>query len=86
MVFAAVKQLREALSVLMLCAPVFIFTSGSTALLGRNTLWFIDLTVATYCTIFNYTFLSLCHFFREEMDKTQIYLKSAILEWYENGN
>ena len=26
---------KEALSVLMLCAPVFIFTSGSSALLGR---------------------------------------------------
>ena len=26
---------KEALSVLMLCAPVFIFTSGSSALLGH---------------------------------------------------
>ena len=26
---------KEALSVLMLCAPVFIFTSSSSALLGR---------------------------------------------------
>ena len=28
-------KVKEALSVLMLCAPVFIFTSGSSALLGR---------------------------------------------------
>ena len=28
-------HIKEALSVLMLCAPVFIFTSGSSALLGR---------------------------------------------------
>ena len=27
---------KEALSVLMLCAPVFIFTSGSSALSGRS--------------------------------------------------
>ena len=27
-------QTKEALSVLMLCTPVFIFTSGSSALLG----------------------------------------------------
>ena len=28
-------KVKEALLVLMLCAPVFIFTSGSSALLGR---------------------------------------------------
>ena len=49
-------QLKR-LSQYMLCAPVFIFTSGST-------LWFIDLTVAT-CHI-QYTFLSLCQCFSRE--------------------
>ena len=28
------QKIKEALSVLILCAPVFIFTSGSSALLG----------------------------------------------------
>ena len=46
------------LSVLMLCAPVFIFTSGNS--FTSPTLWFIDLTVAT-CHI-QYTLLSLCQF------------------------
>ena len=47
---------KEVLSVLMLCAPVFIFTSGSSALLGRQRqLWLIDLTVAT-CRIQVYAF------------------------------
>ena len=41
----------------MLCAPVFILTSGSSALLGHLVLWFIDLTAT--CHI-QYTFLSLC--------------------------
>ena len=30
-----IVSFKEALTVLMLCAPVFIFTSGSSALLGR---------------------------------------------------
>ena len=51
----------------MLCALVFIFTSGSSALLERPMLWFIDLTVAT-CYI-QYTFLSLCQFFSRENEK-----------------
>ena len=45
----------------MLCTPVFIFTSGSSALFRVPTLWFMDLTVAT-CHI-QYTFLSLGRFF-----------------------
>ena len=66
--------LKKALSVLMLCAPVFIFTSGSM-------LWFIDLTVAT-CHI-QYTFLSLCQFFHEQTDKTRKYYDtiSVIRKW-----
>ena len=48
------KVLISSLSIIMLCAPVFIFTSSSPALLGHPTLWFIDLTVTT-CHI-QYTF------------------------------
>ena len=53
--------LLKKLSVLMLCAPVFIWAP---------TLWFIDLIVAT-CHI-QYIFLSLCKFFHEKTDKTKI--------------
>ena len=52
------------------------------------TLWFIDLTVATYHMHLQCTFLSLwvyANFFHEETDKTRKYLKSAIFVWYENG-
>ena len=70
-------HLKVALSVLMLCTPVFIFTSGSSALLGR---WFIALTVAT-CHIQS-TFLSWCQFiFHQKTDKTRKYSKSAIFVW-----
>ena len=58
----------------MLCVPVFIFTSSSSALLGRL-LWFIDLTVAT-CHI-QYTFLSLCQFFSQENGQNTKILKVA---------
>ena len=56
----------DSLNILMLYAPVFIFTS-----FRAPTLWFIDLTV-TNCHI-QYTFLSLCHFFYEKTDKTRKY-------------
>ena len=59
---------KEALSVLMLCTPVFI--------LRVPMLWFIDMTVTT-CHI-QYTFLSLRQFVSRETDKTQKYQKSAI--------
>ena len=52
-----IRHVKDALSVLILCAPVFMFTSGSSALLGLS----IDLTFAA-CHI-QYTFLSLCQFF-----------------------
>ena len=51
------KSLKKTLPVLMLSAPVFIFTSGSFV---RTPTWFIDLTVAT-CHV-QYTFLSLYQF------------------------
>ena len=64
------KFCPEVLSVLMLCAPVFIFTYGSSALLGRPTLWFIDPTVAILA-IFNTLFWIYGNFSHEKMDKTR---------------
>ena len=52
---------KEALSVLMLCAPVFIFYIRQLSSFRMPTLWFADLTVTT-CHI-QYTFLSLCCLF-----------------------
>ena len=53
--------LLKKLSVLMLCAPAFIFTSGTANSSFRvPTLWFIDLTVPT--VHIQDTFLSLCRF------------------------
>ena len=46
-------------------------------------LWFIDLTATTWHI--QYFFLSLWGFLHEKMDKTGIYSKSAIFEWYENS-
>ena len=65
------RNFKEVLSVLLLCAPVLIFTSGSSAGSFRvPMLWFIDLTVAT-CHI-QYALLSLCQFFHKKTDKTQL--------------
>ena len=68
----------------MLCAPVFIFTSGSSALLGRPrcglSIWL------SLLAIFNTLFLSLRRFFfHEKTEKTRKYSKADIFEWYENG-
>ena len=64
----------------MLCAPVFIFTSGSSALLGRPrcglSMWL------SLLAIFNTLFWVYANFFHEKMDKIR---KSAIFAWYENG-
>ena len=67
--------LKEALSVLMLCAPVFIIIYIRQLNPFRPpTLWFINLAVAT-CHI-QYTFLSLCQFFlRENGEKNTKILK-----------
>ena len=69
----------------MLCTPVFIFTSVSLAVLGHSpTLWFTDLTVATY-VIFNTLFWVYVNFVHKKMDKTQKYLKCTVFVWYDNG-
>ena len=53
----------------MLCAPVFIFTPGSSKATSH----------------IQYTFLSLCQFVPEKTDKTREYSKSTIFVSYENG-
>ena len=77
------KASRNYLSVLMLCAPVFIFTSGSSALLGRPrcglSIWL------SLLAIFNTLFWVYVNLFHEKTDKTWKYSKSAIFVWYENG-
>ena len=67
----------------MLCAPVFIFTSSSSALLGRP-LCAISIWLSLLA-IFNALFWVYASCFQEKTDKTRKYSKSAILLWYENG-
>ena len=75
----------QTLSVLMLrnCAPVFIFTTGSSTLLGRPrcglSIWL------SLLAIFNTLFWVYANLFHEKTDKTRKYSKSAILVWYENS-
>ena len=66
---------KEVLSVLMLCMPVFIFTSGSSALLGRP---HCGLSICQYLpySIHFSEFIS-CFLFYEKTDKTRKYSKSA---------
>ena len=69
----------------MLCAPVFLFTSDSSALLGRPrcglSIWL------SLLAIFNTLFwLYVNFFFHEKTDKTRKYSKSDILVWYENDH
>ena len=75
--------LKEALSVSTLCASVFIFTPGSSALLGHPrcglSIWLSPLV------IFSTLFWAYAHVFHEKTDKTRKYSKSAIFVWKENG-
>ena len=74
----------EALSVLMLCAPVFIFTSNSSALLGRPrcglSIWL------SLLAIFN-TFLWVysIYFHEKKRTKKRTNSKYSIFVWYKNG-
>ena len=67
----------------MLCAPVFIFTSGSSTLLGCPccglSIW-LSLLV-----IFNTLFWVYANYFHKKTDKTRKYSKSAIFVLSENG-
>ena len=74
--------IKEALPVLMLCTPVSIFTSGSSALLGRPrcglSIWL------SLLAIFNTLFWVYANFFHKKTDKRRKYSKSAIFASYEN--
>ena len=63
-------RLQEALSVLMLCAPMSIFTSGSSALLGRPR---CGLSIClSLLAIFNTLFRVYADFFPRENGQKQI--------------
>ena len=66
----------------MLCALVFIFTSDSSALLGRPccglSIWLSLLVI--------YTFLSLCQFFSREKGQNTKILEACHCAWHENGH
>ena len=77
----------------MLCAPVFIFTSGSSTLFGLTrcglSVWLSLLAIfnAIFWASFNAFFLSFFFFLffsRENVQNTKN-SKSAIFIWYENG-
>ena len=78
-------HLKEALSVLMLCTPLFIFTSGSSALLGCPhcglSTWL--LLLAIFKTLF-WVYANL-FFSTRKWKKTWEYLKSTIFV-YINGH
>ena len=68
---------------LMLCAPVFIFTSGSSTLLGRPC---CGLSIRlSLLAIFNTLFWVYANYFHKKTDKTRKYSKSAIFVLSENG-
>ena len=60
-----------------LCAPVFIFTSGSSALLGRPrcclSIWL------SLLAIFNIPFWVYVNLFHEKTDKTRKYVRKALI-------
>ena len=74
---------KEAFSVLMLCTPVFIFTSSSSALLGRPR---CGLSIWLSLLIFNTLFWVYANIFHKKTDKTWKNSKSAIFVWYKNGH
>ena len=73
------KILKEGLSVLMLCAPVFTLIIGSSALLGCPCCGF-----RSGCRYLPYSihFSEFTIFFARKQQK---YSKSAIFVWYDNG-
>ena len=78
--------LKELLSQkLMLCTTVFIFTSGSSALLGRPHICGLSIWLSLLA-IFNTLFwVYINFFFHEKKDKTRKYSKAAIFIRCENG-
>ena len=77
------EYLKEFKDFEMLYAPVFIFTSGSSAPLGRPrcglSIWL------SLLAIFNTLFWLYANLFHEKTDKTRKYWKSAIFLWYKDG-
>ena len=67
----------------MLCMPVFIFTSSSSALLGCP--WCGLSIWLSLLDIFNTFFCVYANLFHKQTDKTQKHSKSVIFAWYENG-
>ena len=78
------NSFKETLSVLMLCAPVFIFTSSSSALLGRPhcglSIWLPPLA------ILNTLFWVYAKFSWENWQNKNTQRVSAIFIWYQNGH
>ena len=81
--FARKYWFSSALSVLMLCTPVFIFTSGSSALLGRprcgSSIWL------SLLAIFNAFFWVYANFFSRENRQNTKVLEVRLFVWCENG-
>ena len=74
------SRMVKVLSLLMLCAPVFIFTSGSSFRLGRTHCGF-----SIWLSLFAIFTTLYANLFHEKTDKTQEYSKSTIFVRYENG-
>ena len=82
-VFTWIYQRRNSSVLMMLCAFVFIFTSGSWALLGRPrcglSIWL------SLITMFNTFFLSLCQRFSRENGQNTKILKVRYFRMIQNG-
>ena len=83
LISTGIGRVKKAISLLMLCAPVFIFTSGTSSLLGHPrcgvSIWL------SLLAIFDKLFWVYADLFHEKTNKTREYSKSAIFIWYENG-
>ena len=78
-----IGRVKKAISLLMLCTPIFIFTSSTSALLGHPrcgvSIWL------SLLAIFDQLFWVYADLFHEKTNKTREFSKSAIFIWYENG-
>ena len=75
-----VSCFKEVLSVSMLCMPMFIFTSGSSAILGCP---FCGLSI--WLSLLHIVFWVNVNCFQEKTEKTRKFLKASIFIWYKNG-
>ena len=74
---------RSSFSINALRACVYVYTRQLSSF-RAPTLWFVDLTVATW-HIPNTFWVYAIFFFTRKADKRRKYSKPAILVWYENG-